>query len=87
MKMPWENKSGLAKLAAFIAVALGIFLGLCGANTLAFVITNANLEDDHSLLVRVAAFDRRAIGICVGALVLVGLLMLLQSVYRTFTRR
>ncbi len=30
VKMPWEDKTGLAKAAAFFASTLGVALGLCG---------------------------------------------------------
>jgi hypothetical protein len=32
MKMPWEDKTGLGKAAAFFATLLLVSIGLCGAN-------------------------------------------------------
>jgi hypothetical protein len=32
MKMPWHNKTGLARLATIFVVLLLVSLGLCGAN-------------------------------------------------------
>ena len=35
MKLPWQDKTGLAKTATILAVVLMISLGLCGANVFA----------------------------------------------------
>ena len=35
MKLPWQNQTGLAKLAAILATILLVALGLCGANFVA----------------------------------------------------
>lgn len=37
MKMPWTDKTGLAKAAVFFATVLGVSLGLCGVNFLTVV--------------------------------------------------
>ena len=37
MKMPWHNQTGLTKLAAILATTLGIAIGLCGVNFVAFI--------------------------------------------------
>ena len=36
MKIPWHNKTGLAKATAILSTMLTISLGLCGANFFAF---------------------------------------------------
>ncbi len=38
MKMPWHDKTGIAKAAALLATIFGIAVGLCGANFAAFII-------------------------------------------------
>jgi hypothetical protein len=38
MEMPWANKTGIAKLVAIFATALGIAAGLCGANFVAVML-------------------------------------------------
>lgn len=37
MKMPWVDKTGLAKTAALLATIFGIGIGLCGANFVAVI--------------------------------------------------
>ena len=36
MKMPWSNKTGLAKIATIFALLLTVSIGLCGANLALF---------------------------------------------------
>jgi hypothetical protein len=37
MKMPWQDRTGLAKVTAFLATVLIVSLGLCGTNFFAVI--------------------------------------------------
>jgi hypothetical protein len=75
MKMPWKDKTGLAKAAAILATTLSISLASCGVN---FVLVLNNLNAGGSgAWARDWLFDAGRIELAVMGTSLLGLLVVL----------
>jgi hypothetical protein len=76
MKMPWQNLTGLAKLAAIFATILGIAVGLCGLNIVA-----VSLGRDYpgTLLTITAFFEMVAIVVSSLGLVVIGIIAIIRT--------
>ncbi len=83
MKLPWQNRSGLAQAVAVLASILTISLGLCGANFLVF--SRSTHDSMVPFLMVTGSLESIAIlGSALG-LLLVALLYLVQKVRRHFS--
>lgn len=77
MRAPWTNKTGLAKATAILATVLGISLGLCGVNYIAFVSHYDTLGNAaFQILVWAAWCETAAIVVSAAGLIVVGAMAL-----------
>jgi len=90
MKMPWTDRTGLAKAAVIFALLLIVSIGLCGANLALFsrygAISGGTPEPPRSAggsLVLMATGFAELAGMVVGAagLVVVGLMAVVRGLY------
>ena len=88
MKMPWQDKTGLAKAATVLVVILLISLGLCGANfvaVLGFVGVNeggssgASKQALSGVLTVAGVLELAGIALSLCGLVVVGILAVVKS--------
>jgi hypothetical protein len=83
MKMPWQDKTGLARASAVLATVLLISLGLCGANFAAFTQSGfmSNKPQRYSTLLMYTGFVElfTILGSLVG-LTIVGFIYVRRSV-------
>jgi hypothetical protein len=86
MNMPWSNKTGLAKAAAFCAALLLVSLGLCGIN---LVISGHNSSGKGTIqfLIMTGFFETLGILIGVVGLVVVILLALMNRLLDILKKR
>ena len=75
MKLPWQNLTGLAKIAAILAIVLGIATGLCGLNVL--VDKNAS-----SFGIFTGILELCAMIACTLGLIVIGLIAAIDSIFR-----
>jgi ABC-type antimicrobial peptide transport system permease subunit len=92
MEMPWANKTGIAKLVAIFATALGIAAGLCGANFVAVMLVplggpgpqapptlRERISDAVGATLSVTAYlELATILISLAALIVLGLILLFR---------
>ena len=83
MKMPWEDRTGLAKAAAVLATGLVISLGLCGLNLAAFAAFSRGLD---SPLVVTGYLELGGMAVCAAGLLFVLLLFLLKLLFKPLRR-
>ena len=78
MKMPWEDRTGLAKAAAVLASVLTVSLGLCGAN---YLIAGGGQGSSVAIPLIALTGILELLGIFVGftGLLIVGLLALTRA--------
>jgi hypothetical protein len=80
MKMPWQDRTGLARATAIFATVFGIALGLCGLNAAAFFSIHSAAGNPLVLTAFIELFVMLASG--------VGLLVIaLIAIYRTLSQR
>jgi hypothetical protein len=83
MKMPWENKTGLAKIATILATTLGIAVGLCGLNAIGFSsLGNSGLQ---SPLIVTAYLEMLIMILSVVGLLIVALIAIVIAIRDHFT--
>jgi hypothetical protein len=76
--MPWQNLTGLAKIAAIFATVLVIASGLCGLNLLA-----ATHEHDYpnGLVIITGILELVAMIASAGGLVILGLIAVIKTIF------
>jgi len=90
MKMPWSNKTGLAKAAVFFACVLGVSFGLCGANLVGYMALSrkmGGLKGGIDLMLVSAGYLELA-GMVFGllGLVITGLIGMAMAIYGLFVK-
>lgn len=85
MKMPWGDRTGLAKAAAVLASVLTVSLGLCGVNFWAVMqfaspFSNRRVQWPGKLLSFTAWIELIAIAVSIMGLLTVGLAALVRSI-------
>ncbi len=88
MKMPWDNRSGLAKAVVILSVCLMISTGLCGLNLLAVVLTHVNvLDSTQSNLLLAGYVELFIMALSAAGLVAVLIAMITESVVKHFSKK
>ena len=88
MKMPWSDKTGLAKAAVFFATVLGVSFGLCGVNVVvAMTGLRGHWSDRGAALLTVVGYLELA-GMVFGlmGLVITGLIGMAMAIYGLFVK-
>jgi hypothetical protein len=84
MKMPWQNRTGLAKAAAVLASALVVSLGLCGMNFAA--VTGLRPPNVFRPFLMIAAWiELLAIVLSLAGLVFVGFFAIIYAIQKRFS--
>jgi hypothetical protein len=94
MKMPWVDKTGLAKATALLATIFGIGIGLCGANFVAVIMFvpmggpagPTGFRDFVSGTLAITAYlELAAIVLSALGLVVIGLIAIIRAIKAHFT--
>jgi hypothetical protein len=83
MKMPWEDRTGLAKAAAVLATGFGISLGLCGLNLAGYA---AFSHGGDSVFLIPGYLELAGMIVCAAGLLFVLLLFLLKLLFKPLRR-
>jgi hypothetical protein len=81
MKMPWIDKTGLAKATSIFATGLVVSFGLCGVNFIFFLTAGdrAGIVPTYAGIIELVG-----LALCLIGLLTVGLIGIAQAIYRRF---
>lgn len=77
MKMPWQNKTGLAKFATIFAIAGVLAFGLC---TVGVAVSDSSDRSPASLFIYLAAASAYVEAVCIVGLLVVGVIAFIRSI-------
>jgi hypothetical protein len=84
MKMPWTDRSGLAKVAVILVAVFLVSLGLCGANLL---MVNYGPHPGGSWLLSTGIIELMGMLASLFGLLVVGVIALVRSIGNTYSSK
>jgi hypothetical protein len=81
LRLPWQDKTGLAKVAAVLSTVLTIAAGLCGVN---WVVIGRSSGPPSQWWVTVGIVEAIVIAVCLLALIVVRLIQVIQRLREHF---
>jgi hypothetical protein len=81
MKMPWQDRTGLAKGAVVCAVGLVVSTGLCGLNAA----LSSQVNGSSRFLIFTAFIESISMAVFAGALIIVGCMAIFKYVVGLFS--